>query len=664
MIDNRNLILAIIVSVAILFGFEFFFNAPERERMAAQQAAQQEAAEAQAPAAQGSAPSSTSGVSTPGVSAPEAGAGAEALGLARDEALAQSPRVTITSPTLRGSIALKGARIDDLILTQYRENIDPDSPDVELLTPPGSAMTYFADFGWSSADQSLDLPDGETLWQASRNELTPGTPVTLSWTNSQGVRFEQDIGLDENYMFTVTQRVVNHGAQGITLSPYGLISRTGHPDILGFYILHEGLIGVFDDALEEIDYSDVEDDGTQSFNSTGGWLGITDKYWMVVLVPDQQNLVDARFVHTMPGGKSKYQADFLYQGTSIPAGANYEITSHLFAGAKEYYVLDGYQETLGIPLFERAVDFGLFYFLTIPFFKALHFFAELLGNFGLSILVVTVLIKLAFFPLANKSYRSMAKMRKLQPDMVRLRERFGDDKQRLNQEMMALYKKEGANPLSGCLPIVIQIPVFFALYKVLFVSIEMRQAPFYGWIHDLSQPDPTSIFNLFGLLPWGVPDLGIFNVVNIGIWPIAMGISMVIQHRLNPQPTDPVQAKIFAWMPVIFTFLLATFPAGLVIYWTWNNTLSIIQQMVIMKRLGVPIGRQPAPSKPTAGPPKKKPGDGKTPDAKPDADAEPEADTEPAPAARAKGGPNKPSKKGARRKAKKAREKVPEQAED
>ncbi|MEM7225731.1 MAG: membrane protein insertase YidC [Pseudomonadota bacterium] len=655
MIDNRNLILAIVISVAILFGFEFFFNAPERERLAQQQAQQAQTTET----AGGETPSSVPSGS-PDVSAPSAGGGAEAMGVARDDALDASPRVTISSPTLSGSIALKGARFDDLILTQYRENLDANSPNIELLAPAGTHNAYFADFGWSTGDSGLELPNSETLWQSSQKELTPGTPVVLSWTNSQDVRFEQEIALDENYMFTVTQRVVNNGAQSISLSPYGLISRTGHPDILGFYILHEGLIGVFNDALEEIDYSDVEDTGTMAFNSAGGWLGITDKYWMVVLAPDQQKTIDARFVHTAPAGQNKYQADFLYPGTAIPAGASFEITSHLFAGAKEVELLDGYRETLGIPLFERAVDFGWFWFLTIPFFYVLHYFAVLLGNFGLSILVVTVLIKILFFPLANKSYASMAKMRKLQPDMLRLRERYGDDKQRLNQEMMALYKKEGANPLSGCLPILIQIPVFFALYKVLFVSIEMRQAPFYGWIHDLSQPDPTSIFNLFGLLPWGVPDLGLFNVINIGVWPILMGLSMVIQHRLNPQPTDPVQAKIFAWMPVIFTFLLATFPAGLVIYWTWNNTLSIFQQMVIMKRHGVPIGRQPTAAKPSAGPPKKKPGEDKE-----KAEEETEAEAEPAPAASDTAEPKKkkPSRS-ARRRARKAREKVPEKAED
>ncbi len=518
--------------------------------------------------------------------------------MSRDTALQGSPRVAIESPTLAGSIALKGARIDDLILTRFRETVEADSQQIELLSPAGMARPYFADFGWSSVDRSLDLPGGDTLWQADGRALTPETPVTLSWTNSQGVRFEQVFELDDGYMFTVTKRVVNDSNAAVTLAPFGLISRTGHPDILGFYILHEGLIGVFNETLEELDYDDLEDQGVIQQDTTGGWLGITDKYWLVALVPDQSKPVKTRFVHSAGGALGKYQSDFLYEGVNIPPGQKLETTSRLFAGAKEVLRLDAYGEDLGIARFDRAVDFGWFYFLTKPFFLLLvaiaGFFADMgfEEDFGLSILVVTVIIKLLFFPLANKSYRAMAKMKKLQPEMMRLKERFGDDRQRMNQEMMALYKKEGANPMSGCLPILVQIPVFFALYKVLFVTLEMRQAPFFGWIQDLSAPDPTTILNGFGLLPWEIGDLGLLNILNIGVWPILMGLTMVLQHRLNPQPTDPVQAKVFLMMPIVFTFLLAQFPAGLVIYWTWNNLLSIIQQMVIMKRAGVPIGRQ------------------------------------------------------------------------
>jgi YidC/Oxa1 family membrane protein insertase len=587
-IDNRNLILAVVLSLAILISFQYLIVDPQQQRLAEQQALQQPA-ETSEPAQ----------VPQPGeIGAPtpprgEAGPGAEvSTALGRETALQDAPRVAIESQNLRGSIALEGARLDDLILTRYRETVEEDSAEIELLSPLGTARPYFADFGWSSGDRTLELPNSRTLWQADGEVLTPDTPVTLSWSNGQGVRFEQVFALDDGYMFTVTQRVVNEGSAAVALAPFGLISRTGHPDILGFYILHEGLIGVFDETLEEIDYDDLEDKGVIQYETTGGWLGITDKYWLVALVPDQQKSVKTRFVHSADSNPGKYQSDFLYEGVSIPPGSSLETTSRLFAGAKLVNMLDRYQEAFAIARFDRAVDFGWFYFLTKPFFFMLHYFAGILGNFGLSILMVTVIIKILFFPLANKSYRAMAKMKKLQPEMVRLKERFGEDKQRLNQEMMALYKKEGANPMSGCLPIVIQIPVFFALYKVLFVTIEMRHTPFYGWIRDLSAPDPTTVLNGFGLLPWEVGDIGLLAILNIGVWPILMGLTMVLQHRLNPQPTDPVQAKVFLMMPIVFTFLLSQFPAGLVIYWTWNNLLSIIQQMVIMKRAGVSIGRR------------------------------------------------------------------------
>ncbi len=597
--DQRNLLLAIVLSLAILVTFETFFASPQREQLQqqAEQAEQAQLGQAGDSEIPSLPPSDEAGGATGttdfGQLGGELGGG---TAMTRERALEQDKRVAIeTGPggAVQGSISLKGGRFDDLILKRYRETIDPKSPDIELLRPVGGVWPYYANFGWSAGAAGPAVPGRETEWQADGDTLTPERPVTLTWDNGQGLRFERVISLDDEYMFTVIQRVKNDGSSAVTLAPYGLISRTGTPDILGFYILHEGPIGVFNDTLEEIDYSDLAEDGPDQFDSTGGWLGITDKYWLVALVPDQQQQIKARFLHSAPEGEDKYQSDYLYQGLSIPAGGSAEVTSRLFAGAKKAKLLDHYREEYNIHLFDRAIDFGWFYFLTKPFFYALVYFADLLGNFGLSILMLTVLIKLAFFPLANKSYKSMAKMRKLQPEMLELREKYGDDKQKLNQEMMALYKREGANPVSGCLPIIIQIPVFFALYKVLFVSIEMRQAPFYGWIHDLSAPDPTSILNGFGLLPWSVPDLGPLNLLSLGIWPIIMGLTMVFQHRLNPQPADPVQAKIFLFMPIIFTFLLAHFPAGLVIYWTWNNILSILQQVVIMKRQGVPIGRQP-----------------------------------------------------------------------
>jgi len=586
--DQRNLILAIVLSLGILITYEVFIGGPQRQEMQeqSQEAAQGETA--QLPDAE--IPTPPSGETTPGA-APGA-AGEESAALNREAALAEVPRIAIESGTLAGSISLQGGRFDDLVLKRYRETIEPDSPLIKLLLPVGSAQPYYANFGWSAGTDGPPVPAADSLWQADGDTLTPDSPVTLTWDNGQGLRFERHISVDESYMFTVTQRVANSGESAVQLSPYGLVSRTGTPKVLGFYILHEGLLGVFNNTLEEIDYSDLVEDGPQQFDSTGGWLGITDKYWLAALVPDQALNIQARFLHTAPDGRDKYQSDYLYPTMAVPAGGEVEVTSRLFAGAKVAKLLDAYQEDLGIPRFDRAIDFGWFYFLTKPFFYALHYFAGVLGNFGLSILLLTVLIKLAFFPLANKSYMAMAKMRKVQPEMMELRERYGDDKQKLNQEMMALYKREGANPVSGCLPVVIQIPVFFALYKVLFVTIEMRQAPFYGWIKDLSAPDPTSILNGFGLLPWAVPDLGALQLISLGVWPILMGISMVLQQRLNPQPADPMQAKIFLFMPIIFTFLLAHFPAGLVIYWTWNNLLSMLQQAVIMKRAGVPIGRQ------------------------------------------------------------------------
>jgi YidC/Oxa1 family membrane protein insertase len=583
--EQRNLILAIVLSMAILFGFQFLFppaTPPE-----------------QTPEQQQQAQTAPDGTSVPGTAPSVPGApsvGGAPVGQSREDVIGISPRVSIQTPRLSGSIALRGARIDDLILTNYHETLDADSAAITLLSPEGSAKPYFSSFGWAAKPGSnVTLPDADSLWRAEGGPLTPTSPVTLSWDNGEGLTFEQIIAVDDEYLFTVTQRVTNNGEGVVELLPYGLISRTGIPQILGFYILHEGPIGWLNGDLKEVDYDDLKDDyqGQQVVvdqPTKGGWIGITDKYWLAALVPNQETDVNTRFVYSRPNGQDRFQTDFLYPASAVAAGASQETTSHLFAGAKRVPLLEKYQETYGIENFDLTVDFGWFYFLTKPIFWALHWLHAQVGNFGIAILLLTVAIKLIFFPLANKSYKSMAKMRKLQPKMMELRERFAEDKQRLNQEMMALYKKEGANPLSGCLPIVIQIPVFFALYKVMFVTIEMRHAPFFGWIHDLSAPDPTTILNGFGLFPWDAPELGILHVLNIGVWPLLMGISMFLQQKLNPQPPDPVQAKVFLMMPVIFTFLLSTFPAGLVVYWTWNNMLSMAQQAFIMKRQGVPIG--------------------------------------------------------------------------
>jgi YidC/Oxa1 family membrane protein insertase len=598
MADQKNLVLAIVISVVILLGYQMFFEKPRHEQQQAQQQTQQQTTGQQpaqapqaAPGQPGAAPAVPGapvsempqlGVDTSGV----VGGAAADPKAERAAALKQSPRVVIHSPALSGSLALKGARIDDLLLNKYRETLAANSPNVELLHPAGTARPYYAEFGWLG-DRSIKLPDRNTMWTADRSELSPGKPVTLSWDNGAGLVFEQRIELDNDYVFTVTQRVRNAGDADITLAPYGLVSRTGQPDILDFYILHEGLLGVINDTLQEIDYSDLVEGGPKRFETTGGWLGITDKYWLAAVIPDQKSHVRVSFNSAKAGTVDKFQADFLMDGRVVPKGGVIEVTNRLFAGAKQVPLLDAYESKLGIPRFDLAVDFGWFYFLTKPIFYALLWFEKYLGNVGLAILALTVAIKLLFFPLANKSYKAMSKMKALQPKMQALKDRYGEDRQRMNQELMALYKKEGVNPAAGCLPMVIQIPVFFALYKVLFVTIEMRHAPFYGWIHDLSAKDPLGMLQLFGLVQWNVPP--ILDVINIGIWPLIMGATMFFQMKLNPQPTDPIQAKIFMFMPLMFTFILAPFPAGLVIYWAWNNVLSMAQQWLIMRRMGVKV---------------------------------------------------------------------------
>jgi len=573
--EQRNLILAIVLSVTIILAFQYFYELP---RVREAQRTEQTRAPAPDPTAPGTErPAETTAPSAPGTTTPAAPPGA-----ARGEIPADSPRVEIENPRLRGSLALEGGRIDNLILTDYRQTIQPGSPPVNLLSPPGTPSPYFVEFGWVPSDQSTAVPGRDAVWQADGAELRPDQPVTMTWDSEQGLAFERTLQIDDAYMLEVTQRVRNTGDEPVTLHPYGLISRWGTPPTLGFFILHEGPIGVLDNKLTEIDYDDLQEDGNIDLASQGGWLGITDKYWLTALVPDQQSQVTATFRHNLVEGQDRYQTDYLRPTVTVQPGESVEVTDRLFAGAKEVNLLDRYQEQYGIPLFDRAVDFGWFYFLTKPIFHVLHFFYVWTGNYGVAILLLTLLVKILFFPLANKSYRAMSKMKKLQPEMMRLREQYGDDKMRLNQELMGLYKKEQVNPMSGCLPIIVQIPVFFALYKVLFVSIEMRHAPFFGWVQDLSAPDPTSIFNLFGLIPWDPP-----GFLMIGIWPLLMGATMLLQTKLNPQPADPIQARVMMLLPLMFIFLFATFPAGLVIYWTWNNVLSIAQQWVIMRRMGV-----------------------------------------------------------------------------
>ena len=574
--EQRNLLLAIVVSVAILFGFQLAFSPQTMPPDGESESAQTEIANTPTRDFVQTPPNDREVLSVPVDPSAE-----------RTVVLEEAARVPINphdeEAAISGSIALKGGRIDDVVLNRYQEEIEPDSPRIVMFSPPETTHPYYADFGWV-VDQgiAIELPDGETVWTVDRDKLIPSQPVKLSWQNGEGLRFEREIAVDENYMFTITDRVINDGTRELVLYPYGLISRTDEPETIGFFILHEGPLGVFNGTLQELDYDDLRDNPAETVQSTGGWIGITDKYWLGALIPDQNIPMTGRFFYTNTASREKFQVDYLLEGKPLAPAGRIEVTNRLFAGAKVVTLLDQYESDFGIARFDLAVDFGWFYFLTKPLFYLIHYLTGYLGNIGLAILAVTVIIKLIFFPLANKSYTAMSKLKKLQPEMMKLREQFGDDKVRLNQEMMALYKREGANPLAGCLPIVIQIPVFFALYKVLFVTIEMRHAPFYGWIEDLSAPDPTSIFNLFGLLPYIPPDF-----LAIGVWPLAMGFTMWLQQKLNPTPPDPTQARIMMLLPVVFTFLFARFAAGLVIYWTWNNILSILQQWVIMRRMGV-----------------------------------------------------------------------------
>ncbi len=588
--DQKNLILAIAISAAILFGYSFFIERPRIEEAQRQAALQEQAAPAPGQAVPGqTVPTPVPAPSTDGSALPVPGgipSSQEFAAATREAALKQSQRIRIDSKRLHGSIALTGGRIDDLTLADYRQTTDEGSPEIVVLSPTGSPNPYYAEFGWTVAPgTTVAVPNAKTVWTADSNVLSPTKPVTLTWNNGAGLTFARTYTLDENYMITVTQRVQNQGDANVTLYPYALISRHGTPETTGFFILHEGALGVFNETLTEHDYDDMAENRTVTEKSTGGWIGITDKYWLTALIPDQSQTFTGTFRHIAKNG-DKYQTDYLLEPITIAAGGSTEVENRLFSGAKEVNLIETYGEQLGIKRFDLAIDWGWLNFLTRPLFLAIDFSYNWLGNFGLAILFVTVIIKVIFLPLAHKSYVSMSKMKKLQPEMVKLRERFGEDKQKLNQEMMALYKREKANPASGCLPILLQIPVFFALYKVLFITIEMRHAPFYGWIHDLSAPDPTSLFNLFGLIPWSPPEL----IPAIGVWPLLMGISMYLQQKLNPQPTDPIQAKIFLFMPLFFTFLLASFPAGLVIYWTWNNLLSMAQQWLIMKKMGVKVG--------------------------------------------------------------------------
>ena len=577
MTDNRNLIWAVVLSLVVMLGWQYFVAGPQ---MKAHQTKQANAAQTakQAPAG------------LPGA------AGAAAQHLPRGAALERGgPRVRIDTPSVDGSLLLRGARLDDLKLKNYRETIDPKSPEIVLFSPEGSPFPYYASFGFvGTAGEKIAVPTGNTNWiQQGTGTLSPGHPVTLKWDNRQGLVFTRTIAVDDKFMFTVTDAVTNNSKTRTALQPYAYVARDGVPAVQRFWALHEGFVGVGSGSLKDPTYDDFKEDGTapQNFDSTGGWLGITDKYWMAAAIPPQNEAFQATYSAAPYQGVKEYRADYRLNPRVIAAGATVAVAHHLFAGAKRFDAIRDYEHKMNITRFDLAIDWGWFIIITQPFFWLLEQFYHYLGNFGLAILALTVVVKLVFFPIANAQYKSMGKMKKVQPEMERIKERFKDDPTKQQAAMMELYKREKVNPVAGCLPLILIIPVFFSLYKVILVTIELRHAPFFGWINDLSAPDPTSIINLFGLLPFNPHGLlpTWLGFLSIGVWPILMGITQWIQTKLNPAPADPVQARMFAFMPLIFMFMFATFPAGLVIYYTWNNLLSVIQQYIMMKRQGAEI---------------------------------------------------------------------------
>ncbi|MEO8558233.1 MAG: membrane protein insertase YidC [Rhodospirillales bacterium] len=585
--DNKNMFLAIAVSLAILLGWQFLFPSkpaptPPPASQTTTNTSTPGGTPGSAPATPGAVPNAGANGVTPGTPvAPPSAA------VTRDAALARSPRVKVVAPEVIGSISLKGGTLDDIALVKHRETIDPNSPPVILLSPQGAPDAYFADYGWASANGKTKVPDSETLWTADHDSLTPTQPVTLSWSNGEGLTFRLRYEVDDLFMFSVKQSVENAGTTPVELRTYARAVRFGTPVTQGSYILHEGPIGVLGGSVLDPSYSTIKDKKLDRKPSTGGWIGFTDKYWAVTQIPDPKAAVTGEFSYSNAGG-DRYQVDYITDAQTVAPATTLETANRTYAGAKIVKVINNYRDQHSIEKFDQLIDWGWFWFLTKPMFWLLDWFYSLIGNFGLAIMALTVVVKLAFFPLANKSYQAMSKMKKLGPEMKRLRERHADDKQKLNQEMMGLYKKEKVNPAAGCLPILLQIPVFFSLYKVLYITIEMRHQPFFGWIKDLSAPDPLTILTGFGLFHWEIPSM--LHFLNIGIWPLIMGVTMFLQQRLNPPPPDPIQARMFQLMPIFFTFLLGSFPAGLVIYWAWNNTLSILQQSFIMKRMGVKIG--------------------------------------------------------------------------
>jgi YidC/Oxa1 family membrane protein insertase len=596
---NRNFFITIALSIVILTLWQVFYMNPKIE--AQREQAQIEATrqgqtrvdgQASTPAGTATNGNATNNLPSSTPAAPDANVpgqsqdATQAGSLTRAAALGQTQRIRIDTPSLGGSISLTGARLDDLQLKHYHETVDDNSPNIELLSPAQMADGQFVEVGFTGNDLTGTVPGPTTVWtREGNNDLTASTPVTLSYTNEKGLVFKRTISVDENYMFTVKDAVTNTTSAPVSLASYGRVTRFSKPLHPSTYVLHEGPIAVVNDKLIEYKFAAIEEERevAPDRSTTGGWVGITDKYWAAALVPAQATPFKIRFSY-FDDGRPRYQSDYLSDPATVQPGQIASTDNLIFAGAKEVGRINAYMNDLHIPLFKNLIDWGWFYFITEPMFYLIDWLYKAIGNFGVAILAVTVILKAFFFPLANKSYASMARMKLVQPKMTEIREKYADDKVKQQQAMMELYKTEKINPIAGCWPVLIQIPVFFALYKVLYVTIEMRHAPFFGWIQDLAAPDPTSLFNLFGLIPWAVPAF-----LMIGVWPLIMGVTMFLQMRMNPTPPDPTQQMIFNWMPLIFTFMLATFPAGLVIYWAWNNTLSIIQQGIIMKRQGVKV---------------------------------------------------------------------------
>lgn len=596
--DNKNTLMFIVSAFVILIGYQFFILGPQQKR-AEIEARAKKAAQIQAAA-------------QPGVTL-DANGNPQPLRLSRDQAKAQSPRIVVDTPALLGSIALKGGRIDDLLLRKYDETIDKNSPPVELFRPEGAEHAWFADFGWNGLNLP-GLPDSRTVWTAAPGQvLRPNSPVTMTYDNGQGLLFTRVIAVDDQAMFSVTDSVKNNGTNAFQLAPYARVQRQGITDHLGkTQIVHEGAIGVLGSGdKQELKLSKYgkwkKDKPNESFDSVGGWTGITDKYWLAALIPNQDQTIKAQYLSTNVSGTDIYDVNIVGPTQALNPGATLTQKTRLFAGAKTVPLLRKYEfgatpapaiwefwnnPKAEIPRFDDAVDWGMFRFFTRPIFNILEIFYKLVGNFGLAIMLLTVVLKLILYPMADKSYESMAKIKKIQPEVEKLKAKHKDDPAKQQQEMMALYAKEKINPMMGCLPMLVQIPVFYSLYKVLTVTIEMRHAPFFGWIHDLSSRDPTTIFNLFGLIPWDpahAPLIGAFlsTTLHIGVWPLLYGFTMWLTTAMNPPAGDPMQQRIFQLFPIVFTFTLSQFAVGLVIYWCWSNILTIIQQYIIMRRYKV-----------------------------------------------------------------------------